>query len=106
VSGLVTLTDLQRAITAQANGKGDEAVSLESCRRADLIWLPLTANLAELEDQLTPNGLRQVPVFAVEDPVVEKLPHGAPARGLRLKDLQGLASRDGMARALARRLRA
>jgi hypothetical protein len=45
-------------------------------------------------------------VFAVEDPVVEKLPHGAPARGLRLKDLQGLASRDGMARALARRLRA
>jgi H+/Cl- antiporter ClcA len=106
VCGLVTLTDLQRAITAQANGKGDAPVSLDSCRRADLIWLPLTANLAELEDQLTPNGLRQVPVFAVEDPVVEKLPHGAPARGLRLKDLQGLASRDGMARALARRLRA
>jgi hypothetical protein len=60
------------------------------------------ANLAQLEDQLQPNGLRQVPVFRLEDQALPKLPVGIPSSGLPLAALQGLASRDGMARALAR----
>ena len=75
---------------------------LIDCRRGDLVWLPLDAQLADLEDQLTPNGLRQVPVFDVQDARTAALPHGLPNPGLPVAALRGLASRDGMARALAR----
>jgi CBS domain containing-hemolysin-like protein len=97
VLGLVTLEDLQRPISA-----GEAQRPLADCRRSDLLWLSAEANLAELEDQLRPNGLRQVPVFRLEDPDLPKLPVGPPSGGLPLAALQGLASRDGMARALAR----
>jgi len=99
VIGLVTLGDLQRGLTAAHGG----SLSLADCRRSDLVWLPASANLAQLEDQLRPNGLRQCPVFALPDPSLPKLPAGLPGGGLALGSLQGLASRDGMARALARR---
>jgi H+/Cl- antiporter ClcA len=97
VLGLVTLEDLQRPISAGAPQR-----PLAECRRSDLLWLSAEAHLAELEDQLRPNGLRQVPVFRLEDPDLPKLPVGPPSGGLPLAALQGLASRDGMARALAR----
>ena len=97
VLGLVTLEDLQRPISA-----GDAQRPLADCRRSDLLWLRAEANLAELEDQLRPNGLRQVPVFRLADPDLPKLPVGPPSGGLPVAALQGLASRDGMARALAR----
>ena len=97
VVGLVTLEDLQRAISAGAPER-----PLLECRRSDLVWLSTDANLAQLEDQLRPNGLRQVPVFRLEDPALPKLPMGAPTTGLPITALEGLASRDGMARALAR----
>jgi len=100
VIGLVTLGDLQRGLTAAHGG----SLSLADCRRSDLVWLPASANLAQLEDQLRPNGLRQLPVFAMADPSLPKLPTGLPGGGLALGSLQGLASRDGMARALARRV--
>ncbi len=100
VIGLVTLGDLQRGLTAAHGG----SLSLADCRRSDLVWLPASANLAQLEDQLRPNGLRQLPVFAMPDPSLPKLPTGLPGGGLALGRLQGLASRDGMARALARRV--
>ena len=99
VIGLVTLGDLQRGLTAAHGG----SLCLADCRRSDLVWLPASANLAQLEDQLRPNGLRQCPVFALPDPSLPKLPTGLPGGGLALGRLQGLASRDGMARALARR---
>jgi H+/Cl- antiporter ClcA len=99
VMGLVTLPDLQRLLSAPQRGSAPPR--LMECRRSDLVWLPATANLAQLEDQLTPNGLRQLPVFAVAAPA---LPHGLPSAGLPLVSLCGLASRDGMARALASRL--
>ncbi|MCT4365778.1 MAG: chloride channel protein [Synechococcaceae cyanobacterium MAG-AL1] len=114
VVGLLTLTDLQRAITAQAlalrTAAGTEAEELElnliGCRRSELIWLPSTANLSELEDQLSPNGLRQLPVFEWQEGINgrfgAKLPDGLPAGGLRVQDLLGLACRDSLARALAR----
>lgn len=102
VIGVVTLIDLQRAITA---GHGGEGLPLEACRRSDLLWLPDQANLAQLEDQLVPNGLRQVPVFHVGGPGPAQLPAGLPNSGLPVTSLLGLASRDGMARALARQLR-
>jgi hypothetical protein len=101
VIGVVTLIDLQRAISA---GHGGGAVPLEDCRRSDLLWLPKQANLAQLEDQLVPNGLRQVPVFDLIDPGPAQLPAGLPNNGLQAHALMGLASRDGMARALARQL--
>ena len=97
VLALVTLEDLQRPISA-----GLLEQPLRECRRADLLWLASTATLAQLEDQLQPNGLRQVPVFRLPDPALPKLPVGIPGCGLPLTALQGLASRDGMARALAR----
>jgi CBS domain-containing protein len=97
VLGLVTLTDLQKALTSS----GPDAC-LEDCRRSDLLWLPASANLAQLEDQLRPNGLRQLPVFDLQDQALPKLPSGLSAAALPLAALQGLASRDGMARALAR----
>jgi hypothetical protein len=97
VLALVTLEDLQRPISA---GLADQP--LRDCRRSDLIWLSVEANLSQLEDQLQPNGLRQVPVFCLDDQALPKLPVGIPSSGLPLAALQGLASRDGMARALAR----
>jgi hypothetical protein len=101
---LVTLQDLQRGLSAGI--ARDEAVSVNDCRRSELVWLPLTARLDRLEDQLSPNGLRQVPVFAVEEGVGGYLPHGLPADGLPIAALRGLASRDGLALALARQLSA
>lgn len=102
VVGLVTLPDLQRSITAAKSG--GTMPCLGECRRGDLVWLPQTAHLAELEDQLSPNGLRQLPVFEISGQGMGALPHGLPAAGLPLTALRGLASRDGMARALARQL--
>lgn len=97
VTGLVTLGDLQRPITA-----GEPQRPLGSCRRSDLLWLTDQSTLAELEDQLRPNGLRQLPVFSLVDPDLPMLPVGPPSSGLPVAALQGLASRDGMALALAR----
>jgi hypothetical protein len=118
VLGLVTLPDLQRALSAyQAAGTDQKATAqnptaqnptpiptLQACRRGDLVWLPETAHLAQLEDQLSPNGLRQVPIFAVPAGVAGALPHGLPSAGLPLSSLRGVASRDGLSRALAKRL--
>ena len=102
VVGLVTLPDLQRAL---AGGDGLNSVRLGACRRGDLVWLPAAARLDRLEDQLTPNGLRQVPVFDLPNGLGGYLPSEPPANGLPLATLQGLASRDGLAVALARQLR-
>jgi H+/Cl- antiporter ClcA len=99
ILGLVTLEDLQRILTANP----DSAV-LADCLRTELVWLPADADLSRLEDQLRPNGLRQLPVFAIDDRLPAQLPHGLPSGGLGVDQLQGLASRDGLARALARRL--
>lgn len=104
ITALVTLTDLQRALTAAAEAHAGENPTVAACRRSELIWLPLSADLAQLEDQLAPNGLRQLPVFDLADPAVAKLPEGVPNTGLPVEALRGLASRDGMARALARRI--
>ena len=79
VLGLVTLGDLQRAISA---GGSEQPVA--ACRRSELLWLPAGASLAALEDQLRPNGLRQLPVFALQEQGLPKLPHGLPGAGLRL----------------------
>jgi len=97
VVGIVTLTDLQQALNA-AHQRGKQ-VSLGECRRNDLVWLPDSAHLDDLEDQLGSQGIRQVPVFAVS---AGPLPRGVPSTGLGLDALQGLASRDGLALALAR----
>ena len=102
VIGLVSLQDLQRGLTAAA-GKLED-LSLGDCRRGDLLWLPANARLDRLEDQLLPGGLRQIPVFAVEEGAGSYLPSGLPSAGLPVSSLQGLASRDGLARALARQL--
>jgi hypothetical protein len=113
VLGLVTLPDLQRALSAyQAAGPHQKPTAqeptaiptLQACRRGDLVWLPETAHLAQLEDQLSPNGLRQVPIFAVPAGVAGALPHGLPSGGLPLSALRGVASRDGLSRALAKHL--
>jgi H+/Cl- antiporter ClcA len=101
--GLVTLADLRSTLMASPERQG-QPLRLIDCRRGDLIWLPLDARLDRLEDQLTPEGLRQVPVFAVEEGVGGHLPQGLPATGLPIATFRGLASRDGMARALAARL--
>jgi len=101
VLALVTLPDLQRALSGASD---PDAVVLGDCRRGDLVWLPSSARLDRLEDQLTPNGLRQVPVFEVPSGVGGYLPIEPPSAGLPLTSLQGLASRDGLAVALAREL--
>jgi hypothetical protein len=104
VVGLVTLPDLQRALVS---GTGSSRpVRLIDCRRGDLVWLPLVACLDRLEDQLLPSGLRQLPVFEVGQGNRAVLPHGLPAAGLPVSTLRGMASRDGVARALARRVQA
>ena len=109
ITGLVTLGDLQRGPTigaaAKGSGSGSTAqipIRLEDCRRGDLVWLPANAELAQLEDQLNPNDLRQIPIFAVSDGLAGRLPHGLPSAGLPMGALRGMASRDGMAQALAR----
>ncbi|MCH9714657.1 MAG: hypothetical protein K0U63_08945, partial [Cyanobacteria bacterium] len=56
------------------------------------------------EDQLRPSGLRQLPVFDRPGAGAPALPHGLPNEGLQITQLQGMASRDGLARALASRL--
>ena len=48
-TGLVTLADLQRGISA-----GGPELPLADCRRAELVWLAADANLSQLEDQLPP----------------------------------------------------
>jgi H+/Cl- antiporter ClcA len=112
VLGLVTLPDLQRALTAAStNAAGTDPtgavpvpLTLGDCQRSELVWLTLEASLAQLEDQLRPSGLRQLPVFALEEGSGSALPVGRPRRGLPLESLRGVASRDGLARALATQL--
>lgn len=102
--GLVTIGDLQRGLASDLSRS--QAPCLEDCLRTDLVWLPAGVHLDRLEDQLRPNGLRQLPVFAVPEGAGDHLPHGLPPGGLAVELLRGVASRDGMARALARRLQA
>jgi hypothetical protein len=104
ILGLVTLADLQRALASELNRQGQP--DLRNCLRTELVWLHEGVSLDRLEDQLGPNGLRQVPVFEVSEGIGGQLPHGLPAGGLEVGRLRGLASRDGMARAIARRLQA
>jgi hypothetical protein len=100
VTGLVTLQDLQRCLSSTEDQA--ESLTLGACRRGDLLWLPDTANLDRLEDQLVPGDLRQIPVFAVDEGLGSYLPSGLPIGGLPLASLRGMASRDGLAWALAR----
>ena len=101
VVALVTLADLQGSLAAVSDGA--PPLSLLDCRRSDLVWLPLGSQLDRLEDQIKSRGYRQVPVFDVPDANLGYLPEGSPQGGLPLARLRGLASRDGLARALARR---
>jgi H+/Cl- antiporter ClcA len=98
--GLVTLADL--ALALETSRAMDRTIPLRECLRSDLVWLPAGATLEELEDQLRPNDLRQIPVFEIPLHRMGRLPHGLPGDGLTLGRLKGLASRDGMARALVR----
>ena len=104
--GLINLADLQRGLQRERElgVDGPRSSSLRDCLRSDLVWLPGTASLSQLEDQLLPGGLRQVPVFAVSSEGQALLPQGLPAGGLPEESLLGLASRDGMARAVARQI--
>jgi H+/Cl- antiporter ClcA len=105
--GLITLADLQRGLQRERE-QGTSGLSrrftLRDCLRTELVWLPGNASLSALEDQLLPGGLRQLPVFAVSGEGEALLPQGLPAGGLPEAKLLGLASRDGMARAVARHL--
>jgi hypothetical protein len=101
VRGLVTLGDLQRCIGRGQQADGSAPVLRDSLR-TDLIWLPASSWLTQLEDQLQTHRLRQVPVFAVPAEIAGSLPHGLPQQGLPIEALIGMASRDGMARAVAR----
>ncbi|MEX1315966.1 MAG: chloride channel protein [Synechococcaceae cyanobacterium] len=106
VVALVTLPDLQRLLSARSELSTEceiGGIRLLDCRRSELVWLPLASHLAQLEDQLRPSGLRQLPVFALASQEATS-PQDLPRRGLPLLALCGLASRDGLARALARRL--
>jgi H+/Cl- antiporter ClcA len=103
VVGLVTLADLQATLTAAGACGG---LCVRDCLRCDLVWLPLQSRLDRLEDQIKARGHRQVPVFAVAETSAGYLPEGPPAGGLPLASLQGMASRDGLSRALARDLQA
>ncbi len=105
--GLITLSDLQRGLQRerdQSAGGSSRVSTLRDCLRSELVWLPEGASLSALEDQLLPGGLRQLPVFAVSGEGTALLPQGLPAGGLPEARLLGLASRDGMARAVARHL--
>ncbi len=100
IKGLITLADLQQVLNS------NRSISfLSDCLRSELVWLPISADLSRLEDQLRPNGLRQLPLFLVEDGLSAQLPQGLPPEGLAVTQLRGIASRDGMSRALARRLK-
>lgn len=100
VMGLITMADLQQVLNS------NRSISfLSDCLRSELVWLPTSADLSRLEDQLRPNGLRQLPLFIVEDGLSAQLPQGLPPEGLAVTQLRGIASRDGMSRALARRLK-
>ena len=100
VKGLITLADLQQVLNSNRN-----ISFLSDCLRSELVWLPTSADLSRLEDQLRPNGLRQLPLFIVEDGLSAQLPQGLPPEGLAVTQLRGIASRDGMSRALARQLK-
>jgi hypothetical protein len=100
VKGLITLADLQQVLNSKLS-----VSFLQDCLRSELVWLPSSADLSRLEDQLRPNGLRQLPVFMVEEGLSAQLPQGLPPEGLAVTQLQGIASRDGLARALARRIK-
>ena len=102
--GLVTIGDLQRGLGSDLSRP--QPLCLEDCLRTDLVWLPSGVHLDRLEDQLRPNGLRQLPVFELEGGSGDHLPHGLPPGGLAVERLRGMASRDGMARAQARRFQA
>ncbi len=104
--GLINLADLQRGLERQRElgERGPGRSTLRECLRSELVWLPENASLSQLEDQLLPAGLRQVPVFGVSGEGMAMLPQGLPGGGLPEARLLGLASRDGMARAVARRL--
>ncbi|MBM5815138.1 MAG: chloride channel protein [Cyanobacteria bacterium K_Offshore_surface_m2_239] len=105
--GLINLADLQRGLQRERERSADGqpcGSTLRDCLRSELVWLPGQANLCQLEDQLLPGGLRQVPVFAVSGEGEALLPQGVPRGGLPEESLLGLASRDGLARAAARRL--
>jgi hypothetical protein len=100
VKGIITLADLQQVLNS------NRMISfLADCLRSEMVWLPASADLSRLEDQLRPNGLRQVPIFIVEDGLSAQLPHGLPPEGLAVTQLRGIASRDGLSRALARKLK-
>jgi hypothetical protein len=101
VVGLVTLADLQATLTA---APPLQRPCVRDCLRSDLVWLPVAARLDRLEDQIKTRGHRQVPVFAVVDPSGTYLPEGPPNGGLPVGALRGMASRDGLSRALARGL--
>jgi H+/Cl- antiporter ClcA len=105
--GLINLADLQRGLQRQQEQGISPLTSLHTlkdCLRTELVWLPETASLCQLEDQLLPGGLRQLPVFAVPSQGEAFLPQGLPRGGLPEARLLGLASRDGLARAVARHL--
>jgi len=109
--GLVNLADLQRGLLRQSQLEGSSngassqpRLTVRDCLRSEMVWLPQSANLNQLEDQLLPGGLRQVPIFAVPAEGEAFLPIGLPSGGLPQESLLGLASRDGMARAVARQL--
>jgi hypothetical protein len=102
VVGLVTLADLQGTLTAAA--AVDRRLCVRDCLRSDLVWLPVAAQLDRLEDQIKTRGHRQVPVFAVAESSGGYLPEGPPIGGLPVAALRGMASRDGLSRALARGL--
>jgi CBS domain-containing protein len=105
--GLINLADLQRGLqreTERGKDGSPQVSALRDCLRSELVWLPGSANLSQLEDQLLPGGLRQVPIFAVSGKGEALLPQGLPAGGLPEDRLLGVASRDGMARAVARHL--
>jgi CBS domain-containing protein len=106
--GLVNLSDLQRGLQRQKQDLDlagpATASTLRDCLRSEMVWLPGSASLSQLEDQLVPGGLRQVPVFSVPAAGEAYLPIGLPAAGLPESKFLGLASRDGLARAVARNL--
>ena len=104
--GLINLADLQRGLQRERElGNDSRPMStLRDCLRSELVWLPGSANLSLLEDQLLPGGLRQVPVFSISAEGEALLPYGIPGAGLPEESLLGLASRDGLARAVARQL--
>ena len=83
--GLINLADLQRGLQREREmgGGAQRPSTLRDCLRSELVWLPGQASLSELEDQLLPGGLRQVPVFAVPADREALLPEGLRELGAR-----------------------